>query len=67
MLVRSMILRLGKADRTSSTIGPEKDSADTVVRIVETAKAFAALATIATLLRSVTPSTDAVANAICGW
>jgi hypothetical protein len=53
---------------TSENIGPEKLFSATVVRMVETPKPAAALATRAALLRSVRwPSIDLVAKAICDW
>ena len=57
----------GNADVISSNIGPEKVFSATVVRMVETPNSFAALATSAALLRSMTASIDFVANAICDW
>jgi len=50
---------------TSENIGPEKLFSATVVRMVETSKPAAALATRAALVRSRLASIDLVAKAIC--
>ncbi|MNG24659.1 hypothetical protein D3C85_1653920 [compost metagenome] len=67
MLVRSITLCSGNTALISSKIGPEKLFSATVVRMVETLKPRAALATSAALLRRVTASIDLVAKDICDW
>src|SRR6218665_800176 len=65
--VRSSSAWPGNGAVTSSNIGPLKLFSATVVRMVETPKPAAALATRAALLRSVVASIECVAKAICDW
>src|SRR3546814_13706006 len=66
-VVRSIVAASENAALISAKIGPEKLFSATVVRIVDTPKPAADLATRPAFMRRLTASIECVANAICDW